>query len=63
MPAKKQIEVVIDEEGNTTIEAQGYTDGSCRTATDALEKALGSVETRQMKKGGACDVKQTVKAG
>jgi len=62
MPAKKHIDIEIDPEGNTTIEAEGYTDGSCRTATEAIEKALGGVQNRTMKQGGACDVKKQVKA-
>jgi hypothetical protein len=61
--AQKKIELTIDEEGNTVIDVEGYTDGSCRTATDAIEKALGGVTNRQNKQGGACDVKQTIKAG
>jgi hypothetical protein len=61
--SKKQIELTIDETGNTTIDVEGYTDGSCRTATEAIEKALGGVTDRKTKTGGACDVKQTVKAG
>jgi hypothetical protein len=50
---EKSVEVVIDAEGNTQIEAKGYTDGSCRSATDAIEKALGGVSARQMKDHGA----------
>jgi hypothetical protein len=61
--SKKQIELTIDESGNTVIDVEGYTDGSCRTATEAIEKALGGVTERKNKQGGACDVKQTVKAG
>lgn len=64
MPAsKKYIDIDIDPQGNVNIEAEGYTDGSCRTATEAIEEALGAVNQRKMKKGGACDVKRTVKAG
>lgn len=50
--SEKSVEVVIDAEGNTQIEAKGYTDGSCRSATDAIEKALGGVSTREMKDHG-----------
>jgi hypothetical protein len=63
MPAKKEIELTISETGDVAVEAHGFNDGSCRTATEALEKALGSVTDRKMKRGGACDVKQTIKAG
>lgn len=62
MATKKEVLVTIDEEGNTSIEALGYTDGTCRTVTEDIEKALGAVTNRKMKPGGACDVKQTVKA-
>lgn len=58
----KSITIEIDEEGNTKVEADGYTDGSCRTATEPFEKALGAVEERKMKIGGACAVKERVKA-
>lgn len=58
----KHINIEIDDEGNTVVEAEGYTDGSCRTATEAIEKALGGVANREMKIGGACDVKPRVKA-
>jgi len=63
MPAnKKYVDIEIDPQGNVTIEAEGYTDGSCRAATEAIEDALGQVGERKMKRGGACEVKKTVKA-
>lgn len=46
---KKSIEITIETTGDVQVEAMGYTDGSCRTATDAIEKALGGVNTREMK--------------
>ena len=49
---KKSVEVVIDAEGNTQIEAKGYTDGSCRSATDAIEQALGGITHREVKDHG-----------
>ena len=66
MPGKKQekaIEMTIDEEGGMTLEAEGYTDGSCRTATEAFEKALGSVGNRNMKTPSGGTVQKTVKVG
>lgn len=59
---KKSVTIEIDEQGNVAVEAHGYTNGECRSATEALEEALGQVSAREMKKGGAC-VRQTVKAG
>ena len=58
--ARKEIVVSFDEEGNTEIEAIGYTDGACRKATKEIEEALGKVTKRKIKDPD-CDVKQTVK--
>lgn len=59
----KTITVDIDPQGNTTVDVEGFTDGSCRTATEALEKALGVVTARQNKLGGSCGVKNVVRTG
>jgi hypothetical protein len=45
----KEIHIDIDPDGNVTVEAHGYTGTSCRTATAALEKALGQVTGRNTK--------------
>ena len=37
----KTITVIIDDDGNATIETHGYTGSSCADATRALEAALG----------------------
>ena len=56
--SKKEIIVLIDKDGKPQIEAVGYTDGSCRSATEAIEKALGGVTERKMKRGGGdCEPK------
>jgi hypothetical protein len=56
MSTKKQVTIEIDSEGNVAIEAHGYQNGECRSATEAIEDALGVVGTRTMKKGGSCTV-------
>ena len=53
---------VIDEAGVPTIEAHGYTDGTCRAATKEIEEALGIVEKRKIK-SQTCDVKVHVGVG
>ena len=35
------IQITIDPVGATTVEGQGFTDGSCKTATAPFEAALG----------------------
>lgn len=59
--SRKEIEITIDEEGNGSIEAFGFTDGSCKAATKELEEAFGTVQKRKMK-DHKVDVKQKVKA-
>ena len=44
------IEVLIDEEGNVTIDAIGFHGKGCDAATAALEKALGKVKSKTKKK-------------
>jgi len=58
--SRKKIEIVIDEEGNSNIEAFGYKDGSCKKATREFEEALGKVTNRKIK-DQECDVKTRVK--
>jgi len=38
-----QVVVIIDPDGNATIEVQGMTGSACTDATKALEEALGVV--------------------
>jgi hypothetical protein len=45
----QQIVVTISPEGDTKIEAIGYTGGSCAAATKPLEEALGVVADRKLK--------------
>jgi hypothetical protein len=37
----KQIQVKLKLSGEVEIDAQGFTDSSCKKATDALEQAMG----------------------
>jgi len=46
----KEIMITIDPEGNTTVEAFGYTGPECLEATEAFEKILGASAGRQKKK-------------
>lgn len=57
----QSLTIDIDEEGNVTIDAAGFTGGACRTATEALEEALGTVKNRELKEGGACSVEERVR--
>jgi hypothetical protein len=58
--AQKRIEITIDEHGNPTIEAFGYTGGECRLATEAFEEAAGKVKDRKVK-NNECAVDEKVK--
>jgi hypothetical protein len=58
---KEFVEVTIDmDTGDSSVEAFGYKDGKCRTATEEIEKALGKVKTRTVKDPGCEDVKVKV---
>ena len=47
---KEFVEVSIDmDTGEAAVEAFGYKDGKCRTATEDIEKALGKVKARKVK--------------
>ena len=39
---QKQIEVIIDADGNISIDAHGFKGADCQKATAFLEKALGT---------------------
>ena len=59
----ERIEVVIDEDGNASVEAFGYKNGECRDATRAIEKALGSVSARKEKSDDCKVIEKNVKIG
>jgi hypothetical protein len=40
--------ITIDGDGNPTVETKGFTGPACQTATKALEKALGKVESEKL---------------
>jgi len=46
---KKRIEITIDTEGNTQIEAVGFNGKGCQDATREIERALGIVESVKRK--------------
>ncbi len=52
---EKYIMLIIEEDGTPSVEAFGYTDGSCIEATKNIEKALGTAGERKIK-DDACDV-------
>lgn len=49
MQTKQEVIVIVDAEGNVTIEAVGFSGPSCLKATEALEQALGTVTSRKKK--------------
>jgi hypothetical protein len=44
----KTIEIIIDTKGGTTVSTKGFTGGSCRDASRALEAALGQRTGEQL---------------
>lgn len=46
----KKITITIDQEGNSTIEASGFSGGECLAATKSFEEALGKLSQRTMKR-------------
>jgi len=55
----KYIEIVVDENGKTTIEAHGFNGIGCREATAQIEARLGGVSFR--KKKDPPGAKQTIR--
>ena len=46
----RHIEIIIDPEGETKVEAHGYKGGKCMQATAPLTKALIGTSTQHVKK-------------
>ena len=44
----KTIEIVIDREGQTTVQTRGFSGPSCREASKFLAQALGATTTEQL---------------
>ena len=44
----KTIEIVIDKEGQTTVQTRGFSGPSCREASKFLEQALGATTAEQL---------------
>jgi hypothetical protein len=55
---QKYIEIEIDAEGVLRIEVHGFSDGSCKRATQNLEAALGKITGRKDKQGGRESLQQ-----
>ena len=52
----KSVDLIIDQNGNVTIDAIGFTDGGCHEATKSLEAALGI----EINRTGKTPVRQAV---
>ena len=57
----KYIEIIVDETGQTAIEAHGFNGVGCREATSQIEIGLGAVKNRKPK--NAPPGKQGIKIG
>lgn len=57
---QKHIEIVIDEKGETTVEAHNFAGIGCREATASIEQTLGGVSSRKDKKTPGA--KQTIRS-
>ena len=57
------IDVLIDEQGNVSIDAIGFSGQSCEKMTAALEHALGKLKSRTKKREYHNVGKQTNKPG
>ena len=49
MKTQKTITVIIDKQGNPTIEASGFTGDACLKETKGIEEALGKLSDRSLK--------------
>lgn len=49
MGSQKTITVIIDKDGNPSIEVDGFSDAQCLKETQAIEEALGKPSSRKMK--------------
>jgi Protein of unknown function (DUF2997) len=54
----KKIVITFEQNGNSSIEAFGFSGSDCLAATKSFEEALGKVGSRKMKSGGDDDVSQ-----
>ena len=45
----ESVEVIIDKNGNVKVEVNGCTGSGCKTLTEGIEKALGSVKADDLK--------------
>lgn len=60
----QQIVMTITPSGETKVEAKGFVGKGCKAATEAMEKAIGSVTADTLKpEYHKAEVKQTAKAG
>ncbi len=59
----KQIIIAVDFEGNIQVEAIGYKGALCSKATEAIERALGTVTRKTPKPEYYQQNQQTAKAG
>lgn len=56
---QKRVIVMIGVDGKCQIDAQGFVDAGCKTATDAIIKALGGEPTMQRDKPEARNAVRT----
>ena len=49
MPQQQTLKFTIRQDGHVTEEATGFTSHQCVEITEAIEKKLGNLETRQFK--------------
>lgn len=52
----KKIIITFEKNGNSAIEAFGFSGSDCLKATKSFEEALGKVGSRKMKSGGGDEV-------
>lgn len=59
---EKRVEITITSDGDTAVEAFGYTDGRCRDATRDFENDLGQWTHRDVKSNQRLEEEEKVKA-